>query len=111
MATLKICTHDRTRWITDVQEVVIAESFSVTHFDDPLKDCRASHATVRGNDIRLTVVADFQKPIPEESVPGDYCGYVLHVTRSDKPDYIYQYVVPQRACFLMSDAGKTIDRI
>ena len=111
MATLKICTHDRHRWITDVQEVVIAESFSVTHFDDPLQDCKASHATIHGNDIRFTTVVDFQAPKPEEKVIGDICGNVLHVTRSDKPNTIYQYVVPQRSCFLMSDAGKTIDRI
>jgi len=111
MATLKICTHDRTRWITDVQEVWIAESFAVTHFDDPLADCRGPHATLRGDGIRATTVVDFQKPNHDEGVRGDEIGHVLCVTRSDKPDYTYLFVVPARSCFLMSDAGKTIDRI
>ena len=113
MATLKICTHDRTRWITDVQEVVIEEAFSVTQWGDSkaiLANCNAPNAAVRGNEIRKTTVVDFQKPNPEDKVPGDTCGHVLLI-RSHRGGGGYRIVVPQRACFLMSDAGKTIDRI
>lgn len=109
MATLKICTHDRTRWITDVTEVVIEESFIVTHFDDPLLDCHAPNATKLGQLTRATTVVDFQKPKPEEKVFGDTDGYVLLINRKGSDHRIF--VVPQRSCFLMSDAGKTIDRI
>lgn len=108
MATLKICTHDRTRWITDVQEVTIEEAFSVTNFDDPLANTTAPRATVDGNGIRSTLVVDFQKPNLAEKVIGDECGHVLLLRRGGRRDLV---VVPQRSCFLLSDAGKTIDRI
>ncbi len=110
MATLKICTHDRTRWITDVREVIIEESFSVTQWGDEaeiLGCCNAPNATRDGDAVRSTIVVDFQKPNPAEKVIGDLCGNVLLLLRSGRRDRV---VVPQRACFLMSDSGKTIDR-
>ena len=114
MATLKICTHDRTRWITEVQEVVIEETFSVTQWGDSsaiLGNCEAPHATRMGQDVRSTVVVDFQKPNPDNGAHGDTCGQVLLIRRQGEHDFAFRVVAPQRSCFLMSDAGKTIDRI
>ena len=111
MATLKICTHDRTKWIMDVQEVVLHEAFSVVHFDDPLRDCGAPSATRHGIETYATTVVDFQKPNPDESMVGDTIGHVLWVRRSAEPNLIHRVVAPSRSCFIMSDAGKTIDRI
>lgn len=110
MATLKICTHDRTRWITDVKEVVIEEAFSVSNFDDPLADCKAPNRTRNGIEHVDTTVVDFQAPKPEEKVQGDTNGHVLRVY-SHRGGIASRFVVPQSACFLMSDSGKTIDRI
>lgn len=111
MATLKICTHDRTQWITDVYEVVLAQSFSVKHFDNPLVDCDCPDAVLRGQDLRVTTVVDFQAPDPDNGVRGDDVGNVLWVRRVGEHDYTHRVVAPARSCFLMSDGGKTIDRI
>jgi hypothetical protein len=111
MSTLKICTHDRTQWITHISEIILVESFIVKHFDDPLQDCDAPNATVKDMDIRITTVVDFQAPDEDRKVEGDTIGHVLFITRKDEYNYIHRLVAPARCCFLMSNTGATIDRI
>lgn len=111
MSTLKICTHDRTQWITNVSEIVLAESFNVEHFDDPIQDSNCPRGVVQGDDVRVTTVVDFQKPNEESKVGGDTIGNVLLITRVGEYNYISRLIVPARSCFLMSDSGETIDRI
>lgn len=111
MATLKICTHDRTRWIIGICEIILVESFLVKNFDDPLQDCECQNATVKDMDIRITTVVDFQKPNKDNGVRGDEIGHVLWITRIGETNFIHRLVAPARCCFLMSDSGKTIDRI
>lgn len=112
MSTLKICTHDRTHWLTDIEKIILVRSFTVEHFDDPIVDASGavSHAIVRGNDVHSTMVVDFQAPDPDHKVRGDDVGNALLVWR--KGDTFPQMIVaPSRSCFLLSDTGKTVDRI
>ncbi|KKN52128.1 hypothetical protein LCGC14_0616020, partial [marine sediment metagenome] len=48
------------------------------------------------------IMTDF-KGQPKQGV-----GNVLAITRGKEIEW---WIVPERACFLMSDSGKTIDRI
>ena len=111
MATLKVCTQQRTYWVTDVYEVILDHSFNVVHYDNVLQDCDCPDAVLRGNDIRVSVVVDFQAPDPEREVKGDTVGNVLWVRRVNEYDYTHRVVAPAGSCFLMGDTGKTIDRI
>lgn len=111
MATLKICTLTKTRWITDVREIIQEGAFSVEHFDDPLKDCDCPDALARGMGVRVTTVCEFQPPDPEQSIRGDVVGNVLLIRRERESQGTFRLVAPDRSCFLMSENGQTIDRI
>lgn len=111
MTTLKICTHDRTQWITNISEIVLVKSFNVEHFDDPLQDCDGLDDGIKEINIKITTVVDFQKPNEESQTKGDTIGNVLWINQGGEYSYIHRLVAPARSCFLMSDSGKTIDRI
>lgn len=108
MATLKVCTHDRTQWILGVQNVILAQSFSVKHFDDPISDSRCWKIA---DDLHIPCidVVDFQKPNPDAKVRGSDIGHVLIL--EGNWGHTKLIVVPAESCFLMSEEGKTIDRI
>lgn len=99
MATLKICTNDRTQWLTDVRRVTELNSFSVPKSNN-----------VTGDDIlRAAFEGDHPNVINLVDFNGEPVGKVLGVSRGRDDDQVW--VVPAGACFLMSDGGKTIDRI
>ncbi len=101
MATLKICTHDRTQWITSVRRITEQRSFSVPK-GDHLTDDAILRAALGKEDPTPHVVhlTDFS---------GESVGKVLQVL-TERGD-TECWVVPVNSCFLMSDTGKTIDRI
>ena len=101
MATLKICTHDRTQWLTGVRRIIEQNAFSVPKGDD-ITDDAILRAALGGEDPSPHVVhlVDFS---------GESVGKVLRVSMGR--DDTECWVVPANACFLMSDSGKTIDRI
>ena len=101
MATLKICTHDRTQWLLSVRRVMEQRAFSVPKGDEPTDD-EILRAAIGGDDPSPHVVnlVDFS---------GESIGKVLQVTFGR--DDVECWVVPGGSCYLMSDTGKTIDRI
>ncbi len=107
MATLKICTHDRTHWITEVRQVTEVRSFRVPEEGD--FDIHA---------LAFDSMPPGRTPGPVVHVVGfhdELCGKLLFVEREkgrerNEDDGEY-WVVPGRSCFLLSDTGKTVDRI
>lgn len=96
MATLKICTLSHTTWITNVTKVNEVKSFSIPS-DGGNEDILALAGRIDANVICL---AEFS---------GETIGKVLRVEiEGHKTE---TWVVPADSCYLMSDAGKTIDRV
>ena len=107
MATLKICVHDHTYWLTDVSEIQELGSFSIPDdydvsggsSDEPV--IAAARASGFGKWPSCFRVVDF-KGQPEQGI-----GKVLGIDRAKGKEW---WIVPSRSCFLMSDSGRTIDR-
>ena len=117
MATLKICTQSRTRWIPDVRSVERLATFE-THED---------YRNIQGADHKISLKQRRQKEetiffaaievCPDDMAAGiqileffdEETGMVLRVTQHGSEDKIY--LVPEGGTYLMSDQGKTIDRI
>lgn len=102
MATLKICLLSRVHWITDVQEVILLRAFNVP--DDAKNDQIAGLAFGPGFEAPPTYsMMDF------DNQGTDRVGNVLSLEKKSGGSQVW--VVPDGAAFLMSDSGKTIDRI
>ncbi len=117
MATLKICTQSRTRWLPDVRSV---EKLSV--FDTPdeyraeyVGTCELAKKIRREKEKAIVDVAietcgdDMAAGIQLAEFWDEETGDVLRVQQRGSEDKIW--IVPYRSTFLMSDTGKTIDRI
>lgn len=111
MATLKICTHDRTHWITNVREITLVRTFEVKNFEHPIMESGEADAIVRQQGVDPAYIADFQGPDSERGIEGDLWGVALHVTFEGDTTTSVRVVAPERSCFLMSDQGATVDRI
>ena len=108
MATLKICSYERTFWVPEVREVIEERSF------------RIPEHVVEGDEL-----VNLAFPDPKESrlprgftmtsfTKSDLEGKVLYVKTERTPFVASEWetwVVPSDRCYLMSDSGKTIDRI
>ncbi len=99
MATLKICTHDRTQWLTGVRRITERNSFSAPKDDDG-RGSAVLRAAFEGDHPPVINLVDFH---------GESVGKVLSVLMGRDDEEIW--VVPAGSCFLMSDSGRTIDRI
>ena len=108
MYTVKVRTHDRTTWITNVTEVVHISSYPVKNYDDPLDGAGdAWQGIPSGCSIRLM---DFQRPVPEEKVHGDTMACVYSIRcGGPAPDFVL--VAPDRSCYLLGPTGATVDRL
>lgn len=101
MATLKICVLNRTHWITEVKGVQLLRSFSVP--DDAENRQIDGLAFEPGFEApKVYSIADFD---------GQGTGRIGNVLSVDKDGFSETWLVPAGACFLMSESGKTIDRI
>ena len=101
MATLKICTHDRTQWLLGVRRIIEQNSFSIPEGEKPKNETVLQAALSKGGPPPHVVnLVDFS---------GELVGKVLQVTFGR--DDVEYWIVPSNSCYLMSDAGKTIDRI
>ncbi len=104
MSTLKICTHDMTYWLTDISEVHELSSFPVPGavLDGTEDIIQAARENGYQQWPSCFTVVDFKGHGPQA------VGNVLAITRANGIEW---WIVPNRACFLMSDTGQTIDRI
>lgn len=117
MATLKICTQTRTRWLPDMRSVERLGSFDTPSEYRQLEatDPTTSRKARREKDeaiVRAAIDAcgdDMAAGIQLAEFWDEEVGEVLRLQQRGSEDKIW--VVPTRCCFLMSDAGKTIDRI
>lgn len=104
MATIKICVLDCTHWITDVKGVRLLRSFGIPD--------EASDTEV---DALAFAFAGDHGPPPKSYSIANFDGQGVNrfgnVLSIDKAGESETWLVPAGACFLMSDAGKTIDRI
>lgn len=110
MATLKICTHDRTQWLLGVRRVMEQRAFSVPKDD---RGDRGKEGERAKGDAILRAALGGDDPSPHvvnlTDFSGESVGKVLQI--SFERDDTECWIVPANSCFLMSDTGKTIDRI
>ena len=118
MSTLKICTMTKTQWLPEVRSVERLASFT-TPVDYRYLPCGEKGPTYRKR-AREKENAVLQAAI-ESTGNGmaagiqmvefwdEEVGVVLRVKQHGAEPKVW--IVPDRSCFLMSDAGKTIDRI
>lgn len=108
MSTVKVCTHDRTTWITDVSEVVLISSFTAKDPKDPLASAGDAWKNIpSGCVVRLM---DFQEPGPNVSdVANVYSIRRRGGAAGAGPDVVL--VAPSGSCYLMGESGATIDRL
>ncbi len=102
MSTLKICTMSHTTWITEVKGVQLLRSFSIPDDAKTTEIDALAFAGDYGPPPRVYSVTDFA------GQGIDRIGNVLSVDKAGESE---TWLVPSGACFLMSDSGKTIDRI
>ncbi len=118
MATLKICTMSRTRWLPGIRSV---ESLAV--FSTPEEHRKTSAISDPSTARRMRL--EKEKAIVDAAIGAcgddmaagiqlaefweEEMGAVLRVQQSGFEDKIW--IVPDRSCYLISDTGKTIDRI
>jgi hypothetical protein len=101
MATLKICANEKVYWLDGVARIVDDHDF-----------------TVNWDEIMYGAFENSEMPDAvyttgfDENCTRDVkqTGKVLFVTLAHKQEPEC-WVVPRRSCFLLSDTGKTIDRI
>ena len=112
MATFKVCDHDCTHWITDVEQLTEIESFN---FNQKTEGRPAS-------DEVLNALMEAQKKRKQGSgLPPVYTvvsfqgmstaiGKVVRVVvrHQDKPQI---WIIPAGSGYLISDTGKTIDKL
>ncbi len=117
MSTLKICTHSRTHWITGVREVELLHSFGFKYpsFPEPTtkEENRGQQRTI--DEALMAAAFSGSVEVPPHGVRltdffGDptEIGHALLVKR--EMGDATTWIVPARACFLMSPSGQTIDR-
>lgn len=110
MSTFKICTMDRTHWITDVQHVDLISCYPTTIEGESSGD---KSEVLHGNEVleamnkngfespNVLNLATFQK--------GNHTACYVSLRRllSDEVEY---WVAPAGSCYIMGDSGQTIDR-
>ncbi len=118
MATLKICTYNKTHWIAGVTSLIEARSFSVPEEIQYPPEPRTSDeqdAAGKTHDAaviaacgpvedRVVHLADFRFPNRDHAGVGK----LLYVKTKDGSDEAW--IVPAGSSYLMED-GKTVDRI
>ena len=120
MATLKICVHSRTYWVTGVCEIEALRSFStdVTQFPkaEGLKPDLLARQEREANDALMAAAFPPGSFVPPHGIRViDWTGQpegiwnVLIVKREAGDPTIW--LTPSGSCFLMGDNGQTIDRI
>ena len=102
MSTLKICTLSRTYWITEVTGVQLLRSFPIPDGAKTTEVDALAFAGDFGPPPKVYSFTDF------DGQGVDRVGNVLSI---DKVGGSETWLVPSGAAFLMSDSGKTIDRI
>ncbi len=118
MSTLKICSQKRAYWITDVRTVERLTFFDVpSEFRKlPEEGLSANPRTFRRKQEKAIVAAAIEACDDDMAVAiqiaefwDEEVGQVIRVKQYGAEDKIW--IVPANGTFLMSDAGKTIDRI
>ena len=108
MATLKIVNLFGTSyWITDIREIGEIRRFALPEKSNP-------HSI----DVDLMKLAFGDDPVPSNLTICDLTsnseGKVLYISRKDREEHdgkIEVWIVPADSCYLLSDSGKTVDRI
>ena len=108
MATLKVCTSYMTHWIADVSEVIELGSFPWTPGEDPAAvwEKREEARGHRGALPNVYTVVGFD--LPDEKPYSVSSGKALRITTRHGT---FTWFIPSESAYLMSDTGKTIDRM
>lgn len=102
MATFKICVLDRTYWITEVKGVQLLRSFSIPDEASTVEVDALAFAGDHGPPPKVYSVTNF------DGQGIDRIGNIIFIDTVGGGE---TWLVPSGACYLMSDSGKTIDRI
>lgn len=109
MATLKIVNLFGTSyWITDIREIGEIRRFELPEKSEDLMKLAF------GDNPEVGIHPTIPKNLTICDLTGHSEGKVLYVSRKDREEHdskIEVWIVPANSCYLLSDSGKTVDRI